>query len=155
MRYLIDGHNLIPKIRTLSLKDLDDEEKLISLLNRFATKARAQVEVYFDQAPIDSARNVKIGAVRVHFIRAGSSADAALIERMRAKGMPTAGITVVSSDHAIQNEARRMKFTILRSEAFAALIDRKLTSSGGIQTKETTLSKDEIEEWMKVFNKQN
>ena len=83
MHYLIDGHNLIPKIRSLSLQDMDDEEKLIAMLNRFSTKVRAQVEVYFDKAPLDSARSVPIGSVKVHFIKTGISADAAMIERMR------------------------------------------------------------------------
>ncbi len=153
MRYLIDGHNLIPKIRSLSLHDMDDEEKLIALLNRFSTKARAQVEVYFDNAPIDSARSIKIGAVKVHFIRTGSSADAAMIERIKKMGTSVQGITVVSSDHAIQNAALRMKLKVVSSDEFARLIEQKLTRSGGMGEKETTLSDDEINEWLRLFGK--
>jgi predicted RNA-binding protein with PIN domain len=153
MRYLIDGHNLIPKIRSLSLHDMDDEEKLIALLNRFSTKARAQVEVYFDKAPIDSARSIKIGAIKVHFIRTGSSADAAMIERIKKMGTSAQGITVVSSDHAIQNAALRMKLKVVSSDEFARLIEQKLTRSGGMGEKETTLSDDEINEWLRLFGK--
>ena len=154
MRYLIDGHNLIPKIRNLSLRDMDDEEKLIALLNRFSTKARVQVEVYFDKAPIDSARSIKIGAIKVHFIRTGSSADAAMIERIKKMGTSAQGITVVSSDHAIQNAALRMKLKVVSSDEFARLIEQKLTRSGGMGEKETTLSEDEVNEWLRLFGKE-
>jgi predicted RNA-binding protein with PIN domain len=154
MRYLIDGHNLIPKIRSLSLHDMDDEEKLIALLNRFSTKARAQVEVYFDNAPIDSARSIKIGAVKVHFIRTGSSADAAMIERIKKMGTSVQGITVVSSDHAIQNASRRMKIKVVSSEEFSVSIEEKLARAEGAGDQEVSLSEDEISEWLKLFGKE-
>ena len=35
MPFLIDGHNLIPHIRGLSLSQLDDELALLGLLNSF------------------------------------------------------------------------------------------------------------------------
>ena len=31
-RYVVDGHNLVPKVPGMSLSDPDDETKLISLL---------------------------------------------------------------------------------------------------------------------------
>jgi predicted RNA-binding protein with PIN domain len=154
MRYLIDGHNLIPKIKNLSLHDMDDEEKLIALLNRFSTKARAQVEVYFDKAPIDSARSIKIGAIKVHFIRTGSSADAAMIERIKQMGTSPQGITVVSSDHAIQNAALRMKIKVVTSEEFSVSIEEKLARAEGAGDQEVSLSEDEISEWLRLFGKE-
>jgi predicted RNA-binding protein with PIN domain len=111
------------------------------------------VEVYFDKAPIDSARSIKIGAIKVHFIRTGSSADAAMIERIKKMGTSAQGITVVSSDHAIQNAALRMKLKVVSSDEFARLIEQKLTRSGGMGEKETTLSDDEINEWLRLFGK--
>ena len=35
MPYLIDGHNLIPKVRGLSLQSMDDEMELVELLQEF------------------------------------------------------------------------------------------------------------------------
>ena len=43
MPYLIDGHNLIPKLG-LRLDSLDDEEQLIPRLQEFCRLRRAQVE---------------------------------------------------------------------------------------------------------------
>ena len=154
MRYLVDGHNLIPKIHDLSLRDLEDEEKLISLLNRFSTKARVQVEVYFDRAPMDSARTVKIGAVKVHFIRKDSTADAAIIERVRKIGTSNKGIAIVSSDHAIQNEAKRMKIPFISSEEFSTLMEEKMVHMEEIKGKEPTLNEEEVSEWLNLFNKE-
>jgi len=52
MPYLIDGHNLIPKMG-LRLEDFDDELALMEQLNEFCRLSRrGQVEVYFDNAPI-------------------------------------------------------------------------------------------------------
>lgn len=154
MRYLIDGHNLIPKIKGMSLQDLDDEQKLVTLLNRFSKKARTQVEVYFDKAPIDSARSIKIGAIKVHFIKIGSSADAAIIERFMKIGKSIQGITAVSSDHAIQNAALRMKIKVLTSEEFASQMQVKLARREGTITNEAPLSEDEVNEWLRLFGKE-
>jgi len=40
MPFLIDGHNLIPHIRGLSLSQLDDELALLDLLNNYFKKER-------------------------------------------------------------------------------------------------------------------
>ncbi len=67
MPYLIDGHNLIPKVG-LRLDSPDDEMELVAILQEFARLKRQQVEVYFDGAPIgyDGARSM--GTVRAHFV---------------------------------------------------------------------------------------
>ena len=50
MPYLIDGHNLIPKLG-LRLDSVDDEMELVAILQEFARLERSQIEVYFDGAP--------------------------------------------------------------------------------------------------------
>jgi hypothetical protein len=48
MPYLIDGHNLIPKLG-LRLDSMDDEQELVVILQEYARLERKkQVEVYFD-----------------------------------------------------------------------------------------------------------
>jgi predicted RNA-binding protein with PIN domain len=153
MLYLIDGHNLIPKIKNLSLKDLNDEEKLISLLNRFSTKARAQVEVFFDGAPAGFTRAGKTGAIKTVFVKSGSSADEAMIERIKTIKISNTGVTVVSSDHTIQIEARRMRFNVISSQEFSILMEEKFTHSTGETSNHPTLSDSEIQEWLDLFGK--
>ena len=51
MIILVDGHNLIPKLRGFNLKAMDDEMKLVDLLQFFSRVRRTKVEVFFDGAP--------------------------------------------------------------------------------------------------------
>ena len=48
---VIDGHNLVPKIPGLSLHEVDDEERLLALLQAYARAKRKKIEVFFDGAP--------------------------------------------------------------------------------------------------------
>ncbi len=61
MWYLIDGHNLIPKLG-LRLDDPEDEMALVRLLQIVASRKRARIDVYFDGAPPGHAGSRKIGA---------------------------------------------------------------------------------------------
>ena len=65
MPYLIDGHNLIPKLG-LRLDACDDELALVTRLQEFCRLRRAQVEVYFDGAPPGQPASRKFGAVTAH-----------------------------------------------------------------------------------------
>jgi predicted RNA-binding protein with PIN domain len=107
MAYIVDGHNLIPKIPGLSLRALDDEMQLIELLQEFCRVRRKKVELYFDNAPPGQAQVRKFGWVTARFIRQGSSADQAIHNRLEALGAAARNWTVVSSDQAVQSSARR------------------------------------------------
>ncbi len=106
MPYLIDGHNLIPKIPGLSLQAEDDEQQLITLLLEFCRLQRKQVEVYFDNAPPGGVRARNFGNVIARFVRQGSTADQAIRQRLERLGRAARNWTVVSSDLAVQTEAR-------------------------------------------------
>ncbi|OJX44769.1 MAG: hypothetical protein BGO78_07110 [Chloroflexi bacterium 44-23] len=116
--YLIDGHNLIPKIYGMSLAMDDKENQLIELLQEFARLKRKKVEVYFDNAPPGYANTRKFGSITAHFIRQGLTADNAIIDRVRKMGKQASQVIVVSSDHAIQNEVRACSATAKSSEEF-------------------------------------
>jgi uncharacterized protein len=152
MPYLIDGHNLIPKLG-LRLDALDDELELISRLQEFCRLRRAQVEVYFDGAPPGQATTRKAGAVTAHFVRQGSSADAAIEIRLARLGKTARNWTVVSSDRRVQQAARAVHASVLSSEEFAREMSGiKAMGSDQLKT-ETTLAPDEVEEWLDIFKK--
>ena len=71
MPYLIDGHNLIPKLG-LRLDSPDDEMELVAILQEFCRLERRQVEVYFDGAPTPHAGTRKLGTVTAHFVPSGN-----------------------------------------------------------------------------------
>ncbi len=152
MPYLIDGHNLIPKLG-LRLDSFDDEMELVQLLQEFCRLGRRQVEVYFDNAPPGYPVLRKIGMVSAHFVQKPQIADEAIRQRVKKLGKAAQNWTVVSSDHRVQAEARAMRAQLLDSEDFAREL-RKVLQSGGVSAKsERKLSDSEVNEWLDIFKK--
>ena len=151
MLYLIDGHNLIPKLG-LRLDSLDDEEALISRLLEFCRLRRAQVEVFFDGAPAGHASIRKSGAVTAHFVRLGSSADAAIEAQLARLAKTARNWTVVSSDGRVQRAARAVHAGVLSSEEFTKEVSRAQALLGSNSKHEATLAPNEVEEWLDLFN---
>jgi predicted RNA-binding protein with PIN domain len=152
MPYLIDGHNLIPKLG-LQLASLDDEQALISRLQEFCRFRRTQAEVFFDGAPPGQAPIRKAGAVTAHFVRRGSSADAAIEIRLAQMGKTARNLTVVSSDGRVKRAARAAHAGILSSEEFAREMSRVQAKHTTISNHDATLSPHEVEEWLDLFNR--
>ncbi len=153
MPYLIDGHNLIPKIPGLSLEMADDEMQLVQMLQEFCRRQRKQVEVYFDNAPPGQPRARVFGSVRAFFARAGQSADQLIAARLKRLGREARNWSVVSSDHYVQDLAHAARAQALTSEAFAAVLRQALQGAQAApETRaETPLSPQEVEEWLKLF----
>ena len=151
MPYLIDGHNLIPKIG-LHLSSLDDEKALMERLQEFCRLRRANVEVYFDGAPPGQAGTRKSGSLTAHFVSQASSADAAIEMRLARLGRAARNWTVVSSDARVQGAARAAHAGVISSEEFAREMSR-VRAAGELKTNQTaTLAPDEVEEWLEIFN---
>jgi predicted RNA-binding protein with PIN domain len=153
MPYLIDGHNLIPKLG-LRLDSMDDEMELISILQEFCRQARKQAEVYFDGAPAAQARTQKMGTVTAHFVPLGKSADNAIRNHLKRLGKSARNWIVVSSDKQVQAEARAAHAEILSSDSFAKVL-RQARDSAPKLTSEQKLSDDEVDEWLRVFEEEN
>lgn len=152
MPFLIDGHNLIPKLG-LRLDDPDDEMELVRLLQDFVRVTRHPVEVYFDGAPVGRAGMRKIGTVKAHFVRQGQTADAAIRKRLESMGKAAKNWAVVSSDREVQEAVRVNRANAIRSEDFV----NELISASRVGTKkrgaEEKLSKQEVDEWLKIFSR--
>jgi len=150
MAYLIDGHNLIPKLG-LRLDSIDDEIELIAILTEFCRLGRKQVEVYFDGAPTPHAGTRKLGAVTAHFVQLGTTADNAIRNRLRKLGKAAKNWTVVSSDRQVQADARAARAEVISSDSFAGVL-QQARNSAPKPTDERKLSKQEVEEWLKLFD---
>ncbi len=153
MPYLIDGHNLIPKLG-LRLDSPDDELELVEVLQEYLRLNRRQAEVFFDGAPAGLAKTRRLGRVTAHFVRAGMSADAAIKARLKKLGRSARGWTLVSSDLEVQQAGRSCRAEVMASEKFAGLLKKArrpdMRSKGDRQ-----LSSSELDEWLKLFNKHN
>src|SRR5215216_6083127 len=121
MPYMIDGHNLIPKLG-LRLDAPDDEMELIQVLQEFRRRTGKDLEVYFDGAPASHAGSRKVGTITAHFVRLGTTADNAIRTQLRRLGKGAKNWTVVSSDRQVQAEANAVRAEVVSSETFAALL---------------------------------
>jgi predicted RNA-binding protein with PIN domain len=150
MPYLIDGHNLIPKLG-LRLDSMDDEQELIAILQEYARLERKkQVEVYFDGAPPSQAGTRRQGLVTAHFVPLGTTADNAIRRRLNKLGKSARNWTVVSSDRQVQTEARSFRAAVLSSDEFARKLKRARDSAPK-PANERKLSKHEVDEWLELF----
>jgi hypothetical protein len=152
MRYLIDGHNLIPQVPGLSLDMADDEQHMVARLLAFCREGRHQVEVYFDGSPPEQAGQRKYGAVTAVFVRCGLTADDAIRRRLHTLKAQARQWTLVSSDAAVQAAGREAHAEVLRSDVFA---QRMQTSEAqdvaGEKPEGELLGPDELEDWLRLF----
>lgn len=151
MPYLIDGHNLIPKLG-LRLDSMEDEMELVAILQEFCRLSRKTVEVYFDGAPAPHAGTRKLAAVTAHFVLLGSSADDAIRKRLKAMGKSARNWTVVTSDRQVQADARAAHSEVISSDSFAVIL-KKTRPSAPKAGEDRKLSPGEVEEWMNLFQR--
>jgi uncharacterized protein len=155
MYYLIDGHNLIPKVPGLSLSEIDDEEKLILWLQAFSRENRCHVEVFFDRAPAGFSGARKFGSVTAHFIRLGGTADDAIQSRLIHAGKSARNMIVVSSDRQVQAAARAMHARIISSEEFSKSLMDKMAAGTTQNPTEQKMTEKDLAYWESVFQGNN
>ena len=151
MPVIIDGHNLIPKIPGLSLQDIDDELRLIQLLQDYCQRSRKQVEVFFDNAPPGSTGVRSFGSVKARFIREGKSADRAIQQKLQKLGGSAHNWTVVSSDRQVQVAARAARARVLSADEFAREMEQLKVAPGEVEGEPEQLSQEELDEWLDLF----
>jgi len=150
MRYLVDGHNLIPNVPELSLQQLDDEQQLVVRLLAFCQAGSHQVEVFFDNAPAGQNGVRRFGRVTAHFVRTGGTADAAISRRLVSLGRSARQWCVVSTDHSVQAAARAAQAQILPAAEFARRL-RQPPTSAAQEEGEPQISQAEVDEWLRIF----
>jgi len=153
MTYIIDGHNLIPKIAGIDLSDPDDEIKLIKVLQDFCRLRRKKAVVYFDQAPPGMSGVKNYGSVRAYFVRKGRTADDAIMEKLRKLGKRARNVIVVSSDRQVQQAARAAHAKVMSSNAFTKEWRSLISEEPSLDPRNRSLSEKELDEWEAIFKK--
>jgi predicted RNA-binding protein with PIN domain len=151
MPYLIDGHNLIPKLG-LRLDSIDDEMELIAILQEFCRLERQKAEVFFDGASTPHVRIRKLGAVTAHFVPLTTTADNAIRNWLKKSGKAARNWSVVSSDRQVQADARAAHAEVISSESFAVMLKRARKSApkrGG----DHKLTDKEVDDWLTLFER--
>jgi uncharacterized protein len=158
MPLIIDGHNLIPKIPGMHLSDLNDEMRLVGMLQDYARiRRKGPVECYFDKAPVGQPRTQKIGIIKVQFARPGQTADDDIEMRLSQLGREARNYTVVSADQRVRRAARGAGAIDLSSDEFVKDLIVTLKSGDLKQEKpkkpsmEEKLSGQEVDMWLNMF----
>lgn len=153
MPVIIDGHNLIGKMSSISLADPQDEEKLVGMLARHLRHKRQKTIVVFDKgSEEDLAPSQKGPRLRIIFASPQSSADAIIMDMIKRDPNPK-GLTIVTSDNEIRRCARRRRARLVSSEDFARQLE-----SGPRRNRRSKASGDEfyaidVDEWSDFFKK--
>lgn len=157
MRYIIDGHNLIPRIAGLSLEELDDEARLIQILVKFCQKKRDKVIVFFDKAAPGHQVAFNYGAVNAFFVSERRKADDAIHDYLVAHRSEARNFIVVSSDRQVQRDARAFHAGILSAESFSGQLSTRLIMAGQTagESNADPLTPEEVDEWEKLFTRYN
>jgi len=155
MTIIIDGHNLIAQLPGISLADPEDEEKLITLLQEYCRIRRKTVEVYFDRAPAGYSGKEKHGLVRAVFVPSGTTADDAIMTRLKKLGKRAKNVRVVSSDRQVQQAARALHATVISSGEFVTEWQSILTKEPDLDPRNKQLTKAEVEAWEDIFEKRD
>jgi len=150
MSILVDGHNLIGKLPDLRLDDPDDEAKLIIRLQAYRAHTGKKLVVYFDPGgAYRSPARWRQGGITIRCAGSGQRADDLMMRDIRRHRNPRE-LTVVTSDRAIQEVARRHGARVIDSAAFAADLSRP-PKTGVEDDRQRPLSQAEIEEWLAIF----
>lgn len=150
MNYVIDGHNLIPKIRGMSLRQMDDEMMLINLLQEFCRVKQKNADVFFDDAPAGMEKKRRFGRVTAHFVPVRSTADDAIQRFLQNMGRDARNVILVSSDHMVQIEGKRSGAQVITSEVFAVqMLEAGMSKSA--DGREKAMGEAELQDWMRLF----
>ena len=151
MQYIIDGHNLIPHVGGLSLKDLEDEQALIDILTPFLRGTSSRALVFFDKAAQGHEGKRNFGLVQAVFVPASQSADTAIENHIQKLGASARNLTLVSSDRRVQAAGRAWHMTVLSSAELAKKIQEQAESRTAQTGSELSLSPEEIAHWEELF----
>jgi len=151
MPYLIDGHNLIPHMRGLSLQQIDDEQALIERLQGYFQHLRRKAVIYFDRAQPGNHVQTRGAFLNVHYVPLPSDADSAILHHLKKLGAEARNWFVVSSDLAIQRGARQAGARVISSAAFASRVEKSNTSRTSAQVD----ASQDIRYWLDVFGKKS
>lgn len=153
MPILIDGHNLIGRMATLSLEDPDDEEKLVLLVKSYRARTGKAITVVFDPGtPFSLAGSHHEGGVEIVFAPHGSTADAVIVRRIEKSRNPR-DYLVVTSDLEVADRVAQRGARVESSEDFAS----KLADVGHVESDQVDvhLTPEEVEAWLSLFEEED
>ncbi|MFN2149217.1 MAG: NYN domain-containing protein [Anaerolineales bacterium] len=152
--YLIDGHNLIAALPDLTLRDPDDEQKLIDRMEAYCRRNRQRATLFFDQGRFASQPSRRGAWLQIRFARPPRTADDAIRSELDRIGREAPNWTVVSSDHEVMAAARHAGARLISSQDFRHVLDEAAVGDEPAKP-EGSMNPDEVKEWLEIFRRQD
>jgi len=162
MSLIIDGYNLLhasgvmPSGQGPHTFERAREALLRFLAASLTDEERAQTTIVFDarEAPYNKPRTLDHEGMAIRFAPRDIDADTLIEELIKADHAPKR-LTVVSSDHRIQNAARRRRATAVDSDVWTReLIRRRQENRGAVppaSKPQGSLPPSEVARWIEEF----
>ena len=155
---MIDGHNLIGRLPTISLQDPDDEDQLVRMLVSYRARTRRRITVVFDPGGAFALSEVRRqGGIEVVFAPHGSSADTVIAQRVRRSRNPQSWL-VVTSDRQLAQTVTRLGARVRSADAFVSDLTPASEAAQGDALppeKDTPPTPEEVDVWLALFEDQN
>ncbi len=157
MPYIIDGNNLIGVEGKEALNNEESRIILINLLKNFQRQKNTSLIVVFDGSGENFLHQIdQNGKFRVLFPSIGHSADDCIKDLLK-KFTNMKDVTVVTSDRELKDYCRSAGAKIINSIEFYHLLKQKAfiihKSNEEKKRIHIELSEQEVEAWLKVFQK--
>lgn len=122
--YIIDGNNLIGKIKKLhelqNKERISSREKLAFMLERYFAKKHVKVKLHFDGY---YAEPIKVTKISIEYSD-NKTADENIKRDITLARNPKL-VAVISSDHSVMGYAKASSCTVIKSEVFAKSLKEK------------------------------
>lgn len=146
-KYIIDGNNLIGKIRTLSALQAKDKqasrEKLAFIVERYFAGKKVEVNLHFD-----GFANQKISTSKIKLFFSNELSADEKIKKQIGSVKNNRNTMVVSSDNNIKDFAKICGCTIVLSEDFG----KEITKSKNTDDEETRIQEiNDVDTFKKIF----
>ena len=125
MQYIIDGYNLLFRVRTSKHTLADQRDAILKNLELKSRKIGIDVVIVFDaQFQEDATSKSHLGVLEIIFTKTGETADDKILRLIKAYPDPQK-VTVVTSDRQLASYSRKRLAQTLTVEAFIRLIQSR------------------------------
>lgn len=157
MPYIIDGDNVIGSSPDIWMEDPKARAKLIYVIKKFQENKKSNVTIVFDGAPENGVQRENLGdKFCVRYPQPGTSADDEIKQILNGINY-FRDVIVVTSDRELRTFAKKKGARIINSIEFYFELKRFSRIHGKKEETEkridTQLSDNEVEQWMKVFER--
>ncbi len=142
MPYLLDGNNLIGRVRRVARPGEEDRQALVAELADRLRATRARAIVFFDGPA--GGRGSSLGSLAIRQAT-GGSADDAIVEEVFRSRAPGEAI-VVTSDHGLARRVRDAGGTVCAPDVFFARFGRGAHAGGKAATEAV-----DVDAWLEYF----